>query len=498
MRQIDYVSTTALTPINPYTQHGGGGFKKLVSVAAVIAIPIAAPIVASAVAGSLGLGALAGGGLIAGSALAGGLMGAAVGSYTGQGMKQGALMGALSGGLSGYMAGRPPAGGAVDATTGTVADAGTTSGAVYDGSTGEMIVDGMGNTVGTASTGTTSTGVDSFVANTRPDGMGADIGSRLSGSGTTNLPANQGGIIKASYPGGSMASGGANTFTPAGEASINQTLNAASGSSATTGLSPTYGMDRVPNFTANLPGPNAAPVVTPPKTPMFGDNLFGQTAAEIGSRFTNPNTLADVSIQAGVNLIGAELMGVGDLSDEEKENLRLQREQMEKLKERDEQAYNFAMSQAKKFLKLGEDFDPEQIARQAYGKATQRAGIAKRQALAKIDPRRAGLRAAEERRFNLGAAANTGSAYDRGMIQGLNQQAGYLQKASATFPQQGGNYSAALTGLAQTQANLQRKRSEAQKGVNQMFGAFLTKPGDGNEDYRAGLRDGYNAMFRGI
>ena len=56
------------------------------------------------------------------------------------------------------------------------------------------------------------------------------------------------------------------------------------------------------------------------------------TAAEIGSRFTNPNTLADVSIQAGVNLIGAELMGVGDLSDEEKENLRLQREQMEKLR----------------------------------------------------------------------------------------------------------------------------------------------------------------------
>ena len=172
MRQIDYVSTTALTPINPYTQHGGGGFKKLVSVAAVIAIPIAAPIVASAVAGSMGLGALAGGGLIAGSALAGGLMGAAVGSYTGQGMKQGALMGALSGGLSGYMAGRPPAGG-VDATTGTVADAGTSSGAVYDGSTGDMIYDGMGNQVGTASTGTTSTGVDSFVANTRPDGMGA-------------------------------------------------------------------------------------------------------------------------------------------------------------------------------------------------------------------------------------------------------------------------------------------------------------------------------------
>ena len=111
-------------------------------------MPIAAPIVASAVAGSMGLGALAGGGLIAGSALAGGLMGAAVGSYTGQGMKQGALR-RLRGGLSGYMAGRPPAGG-VDATTGTVADAGTSSGGMM--ALGDMIYDGMGNQVGTAST----------------------------------------------------------------------------------------------------------------------------------------------------------------------------------------------------------------------------------------------------------------------------------------------------------------------------------------------------------
>ena len=80
------------------------------------------------------------------------------------------------------------------------------------------------------------------------------------------------------------------------------------------------------------------------------------------------------------------------------------------------------------------------------------------------------------------------------MIQGLNQKANYLQKASATFPNQGGSYSSALTGLAQTQANLARKRSEAQKGVNQMFGGFLTRPGDGNDDYRAGLRDAFGSF----
>ena len=255
---------------------------------------------------------------------------------------------------------------------------------------------------------------------------------------------------------------------------------------------PGQSMANSSKLTANLK--DFAAQSTGGKEYMFGDNLFGQTSSEIGSRFTNPSTLADVSIQAGINLIGAELMGVGDLSDDEKENLRLQREQMERLKERDEKTYNMAMKTAKEFFRLGENFDPQQIARQAYGKATRTAGIAARDALRKINPNRGGLRAAEERRFALGAAANAGSAYDRGMIQGLNQKANYLQKASATFPNQGGSYSSALTGLAQTQANLARKRSEAQKGVNQMFGGFLTRPGDGNDDYRAGLRDAFGSF----
>ena len=96
MRQIDYVSTTALTPIDPYTQHGGGGFKKLVAVAAVIAIPIAAPTIAA----SIGLsGAI---GSVMASGLVGAGLGAVAGQITGQGATKGALMGALSGGAAGY------------------------------------------------------------------------------------------------------------------------------------------------------------------------------------------------------------------------------------------------------------------------------------------------------------------------------------------------------------------------------------------------------------
>ena len=96
MRQIDYVSTTALTPIDPYTQHGGGGFKKFIAVAAVIAIPIAAPTIAA----SIGLsGAI---GSVMASGLVGAGLGAVAGQITGQGATKGALMGALSGGAAGY------------------------------------------------------------------------------------------------------------------------------------------------------------------------------------------------------------------------------------------------------------------------------------------------------------------------------------------------------------------------------------------------------------
>ena len=495
MRQIDYVSTTALTPINlePYTEHGGGGFKKLISVAAVIAIPIAAPIIASSVAASVGLGTLAGGGLIAGSALAGGLMGAAVGSYTGQGMKQGALMGALSGGLSGYMAGRPTS----TPVDGSVTDASTVSSYGPDPLADPAAVNYDGISAGEQ----IAAGGDSFVGNTRPDGMGASIGDRLSGSGvTTNA---QGQQILTGPDGKQFVLQGEMAGSYPGQEQFLQSQGITTGQYS----DPNIVQANFPSSSAikgQVPGAYTGPLPQP--RPTYGQmidagytpgqlkgielagkpSLLSQTGSEIASRFTNPSTLADVSIQAGINLIGAELMGVGDLSDEEKENLRLQKEQMERLKERDEKAYNFAMKTAKEFYRIGENFDPEQIARQAYGKATRTAGVAARDALRKINP---------NRRFALGTAANAGSAYDRGMIQGLNQKAGYLQKASSTFPNQGGSYSAALTGLARTQANLAAKRSEAQKGVNQMFGGFLTRPGDGNDDYRAGLRDAFGSFI---
>tara|TARA_Y100000114_G_C11763168_1_gene331136 strand:+ start:2573 stop:3934 length:1362 start_codon:yes stop_codon:yes gene_type:complete len=443
MRQIDYVSTTALTPIDPYTQHGGGGFKKLVAVAAVIAIPIAAPTIAA----SIGLsGAI---GSVMASGLVGAGLGAVAGQITGQGATKGALMGALSGGAAGYFS---P--GTTTTDTGTFQNQAFgryETGAVDTGmlpSGPETMYSGVEDAVV----------ADSGTVVTNPQGQTLVDGAAVAQDGTTaaNLQTNQ-----------AVVEGGTAPINTAGpNVGLNQqvvtTPNAGAGANVVTTPKPVN------------PNPYADPKLT--------GNTFADTGRIIKARFTNPTNLADMSIQAGIQVLGSELLGVGDMSDEEKEMLELQKQRLQELKERDEKAYNFAMKQAASFLQQAKDYDPTATAKQFFAKSAAKLGMAKRDALRKISPQNAALRAAEERRFNLGIAGQTGSAYERGMTAGLKRQGDLYSKASATFPSGGGNYSAALTGLNETYANLARKRSEAQKGMNQMFGGFLTDGGDGNDD----------------
>lgn len=443
MRQIDYVSTTALTPIDPYTQHGGGGFKKLIAVAAVIAIPIAAPTIAA----SIGLsGAI---GSVMASGLVGAGLGAVAGQITGQGATKGALMGALSGGAAGYFSpGTTTADGSSfqnQAFSGSEfrPDAGYTDAFAAGQPTSMDITYGMDRVPSDVS------------VTTNPQGQTLVDGAAVAQDGTTaaNLQTNPG-----------VVEGGAAPINTAGP-------NVGLDQSSVVSTSPTV----------NTTVPNAQPV-NPYQDPQLTGNTFADTGRIIKSRFTNPTNLADMSIQAGIQVLGSELLGVGDMSDEEKEMLALQKQRLEELKARDEKAYNFAMKQAAGFLQQAQDYDPTATAKQFFARTASKLGMAKRDALRKINPQNAGLKAAEERRFNLGIAGQTGSAYERGLTAGLKRQGDLYSKASSTFPSGGGNYSAALTGLNETYSNLARKRSEAQKGMNQMFGGFLTDGGDGNDD----------------
>ena len=95
-----------ITPV-PMTHHGGGT-KKVLAVAAMVAIPIAAPAIASSIAASGVLGAAISGamattaGAVISSAIVGAGLGAITAKVTGGSVRAGAIGGAISGGIGGY------------------------------------------------------------------------------------------------------------------------------------------------------------------------------------------------------------------------------------------------------------------------------------------------------------------------------------------------------------------------------------------------------------
>lgn len=487
MTRIDYVSSTALTPINlhPYTEHGGGGFKKMVAVVAAVAIPMAAP----AIAGAIGLsGAI---GSVMGSALVGGALGAVAGKITGTGATSGALFGALGGGLSGYM--NP------GTTTTTMADGSTLT---YDNSAFS------GSQFRPDATGGYQANFDSAVMGAGNQGTVAavndpTVSQDLTGGGTT-----QGGV--------NQQLSNTNTVSnvqPSGPGDMGANVDTISAQNANIdpGLQANYtvqGNTNVP-LNANTTAVNTTAVNTPPNpnanpynyqmTGNYGEDLVGLAKA----RFTNPAALVDVGTQAAITVLGSKIFGVGELSDEEKENLRLQNERLEELKQRDEAAYNAAMKAANAYFEQGENFDPSYFARQAYMQTQNKGARAEAQALASMPGiRNSAARAAEARRFQLGTAAAAGSAYDRGYQSGLKRKGDYYQRAVSTFPGAGATqYDSALTGLNQTYANLAQRRSDEQKGFNQMFGAF-SMPGTGEYEAKKD-KSGLNLfipqnMFNGL
>lgn len=142
---------TLISPIQPTVHKGGIG--KLISVVAMVAIPMAAPAIASSIAASGVLGAsitaamtTTVGGVISG-AIAGAALGGITAAVTGQSISAGALGGAIGGGIGGYAQGVSAGTGAVG--TGPAATA-ASGGAGLD--TGiATTYDAAGNVVGTQS-----------------------------------------------------------------------------------------------------------------------------------------------------------------------------------------------------------------------------------------------------------------------------------------------------------------------------------------------------------
>lgn len=397
------------------TYHKGGAAKwiaPVVMVAAAIAIPYAAPAIVTALSGSASIAAATatmGTTLFTAASAAvgaglGALAGVASAAISGQNMGRSALFGAvggaIGGGLSGYSAATNAATAAQTAapTTGAV---GAVEAAAPSVVPTELVqVDAAGN----AFNGITGEALvqtpEGFVAATQAAPSGG-IGAQLSNTGgteyaplggdtaaqTTTAP--QAGLSTANAPTPELAQV---TASPAGDVVNGVQTGANAGAVSQT---------------------TAAAGDAATKAPLTFGEALKKVPETIAAKFSNPEALADMTLRAAGQLAGSAIAGDG-LSPEEQQLLNAQRAELEQLRGTNQQLFQERLQAAQNLLGEAKYFDPEYFGLQSQRRIQTAAGLQTQEALRKISPQRAGLRAAEERRARLGTTLAGETAYLQG------------------------------------------------------------------------------------
>ena len=362
------------------------GLKKVVGVAAAIAIPFAAPFIA----GSAFLAGVAGTiGTTATSALVGAGLGAAKGAVLGEDVGREALYGGIGGGVGGFQAARA----AQQATqAGQAANAGLAMGPP---------------------------------------------------SPAVNYLATQ----------QAAANAGLAMGPPTPAVNYLATQQAAANAAGTGAV--------------NAAGTAAKPAAT------FADALR-QVPASVAAKFSDPAVLADLTLRAGGMLAGSLAAGSG-LSPEEEKLLTAQTEELRRAQTENVNLFNQKLQQASQFLGESKYFDPEYFGLQS----------ARKQQVAGAQAKQAGLRGvtgaqrtAEARRYDLGTARSTGTAYDVGFgsgVQGrLEQQQAGLNAMPSMFPTSDAGY----TSLRSAYGEADVRRGQQAKDIGALFAPLGEEPKD--------------------
>jgi len=177
-------------------------------------------------------------------------------------------------------------------------------------------------------------------------------------------------------------------------------------------------------------------------------------------------------LRAAGQIAGSQIAGDG-LSDEEKALLNQQTAELRQLRETNQELFNQRLQEAQGLIGESKYFDPAYFGMQSE-RAVRTAGArAKREALGKFGPQRAGLRSAEERRFDLGISTGGQTAYLQGADAAQQnrirtQTAGLsaLPTGAPTGALQYGSYVGGLYDAAD------RRRRQAAGDIGDLFGSF--------------------------
>jgi hypothetical protein len=485
---------------------GGGGLKAVVGLVAAVAIPFAAPAIVGAMASSTAIAAAmpaltaalsTTAGAVVGSAIVGAGLGAVSAKVTGGDVGRGALFGAIGGGIGGYsQAGNITAQGAnVGTGSTTLANAGTP--ALATTPTANAVVTNVGSGTGYWSpelgafvdpmSGSTIAAqniayggtINSSLANQLTSGsLGAQgLADAINTSGT--LAVNTPGAIGGSA--GAFGAGGGMYYDP---------TTAVAGSApsyAQAGLQVTPAMEQAAANAAVQSGQmvnTAATATTPAQTvaaPAGGTTAAagGATAAApttftqaLKQKFSDPRAQADLFLRAAGQLAGSAIAGDG-LSDEEKALLNQQTAELRQLRETNQDLFNQRLQEAQSMIGESKYFDPAYFGMQSQ-RAVQTAGArAKREALGKYGPQRAGLRSAEERRFDLGISTGGQTAYLQGADSAQQNKLRTQAAGLSVLPTSGNatslQYGSYIGGLYDA---ADRRRRQAAGDIGDLFGSF--------------------------
>ena len=406
--------------------------KKVVGIVAAVAIPFAAP----AIAGAIGLSGAIGATL--GSAVTGAVLGGVSSQLTGGDWRRGALLGGLSGGIGGYMQGTPASASApvTEAVPSYVApgEAGAAGLAEAGAGVGETVATGAGGAGGFA--GATAP-AESFV--------GATTGAPVMEAVPSYIAPEAASAGVSSTPGGFFSPSG-------GGAALTQGANA-----ATAGLTP-----------ATTAGTAAGTAATAAPTTFM--QALRRVPEAVAAKFRDPNALADLTLRAAGLMAGSAIAGSG-LSPEEEALLQAQRQELEYLQANNQALFQERLNQARGLLGEAKYFDPNYFGLQQAAGVQLRGARAKEEALAGIDPRRAGLRAAEERRANLAIGRDVGTAYSQGYQRGVEGRTGLLQSGLQQLPSSAP--ATALGSYGQQLANMYDTAAGRQAATQKYIGGFL-------------------------
>ena len=224
-----------------------------------------------------------------------------------------------------------------------------------------------------------------------------------------------------------------------------------------------------------------------------GELTFAEKMASVPSKIadkiTNPDTLANLTLQAGGQLLATTLVPPGsmpELSAEEQQVLDEYKAELADLKQNNEAAFNAKMDASKQFLVQAGYFSPEYFGLQSANKAAtdqERKLREYRRTAGLTNFRNTGMSAAEERRAALQGGRNVQSAYDSGFQKGMTAQNQALSTGYGMIPaSQGAGYATALAGLGNMYSGMRDQQDKKRENIAEFFGGLATSSGNSKED----------------